>query len=239
MMYDAYMNKCGELIRRRYDLGRAASLATNAAAIASTPRLKAAALQQCGIANRLLGEPEYAINIFTDAISLLVKLLHKQADDDQAVVRRTLAGCYRDRAMAYLESSWPSDNAKAPDDVDESLGLLDEQLDRVDWLNTVGFRGRVKLLGGQPDAEQDLKVAFWGLHDLTEEDHPSIRTFELNALVWLLKVSHPLPRLCYVPMAARLLVHERNKQRAAEVAVLLSGGMPLHRRLMPLVKKRL
>jgi hypothetical protein len=54
------------------------------------------------------------------------------------------------------------------------------------------------------------------------------RTYELNNLVWLLKLVNPLARLALLPRVIRLIRQTGQRRRLAELALLVIGGNPLY-----------
>lgn len=134
--------------------------------------------------------------------------------------------------MVYVQRNDGNDLEKAEDDLVESAAQLapPDGTFSVEWLATLGFTHRVKLLRATTNAarrQASIDQLIAGLGCLLRGSE----LYALNTLPWAMKGLGLGWRLGLAPLGIGLALHQRNFKRVAEVVVLAIGGWPLHKRL--------
>lgn len=114
-----------------------------------------------------------------------------------------------------------------------SVGLR-ELGDLTESAMSTGFLGRVHLLkGDKREARRLMSEADGVLRGTAKND-----TYELNNLIWLMKVVKPYERRVLLPRALRLIKQTGQRRRLPEVAILVVGGNWLYNYVEALCRRR-
>lgn len=161
--------------------------------------------QQLGICYRLLGKYERANLAFRTAF-----LLTKDK------VRR---GCIkRDWAMVSVAS----DEFKTAHAVLNEAFALIAQSDRLEYAATMGFKARVHACEGDTKRANDFYRAADGMIQRGDDNDSRKATYELNNLVWWLKVAKgPWNRKSLATRAWKLAAAAGHRGRQAQIVSLL------------------
>ena len=164
----------------------------------------AAAHQGHGIAMRLLGEH------LESHVSFGTALLY--ARQDQALKLRIM----RDEALTYMAEGKLQ---RAYNMAHESfIGL--SRFDQDESAASLGAMGRIELQRGH--REDALRMFNEADGILNRPD--SNQDYQLNNLVWLLKVTNLPQRLAMLPRAIRLIKLTEQRRRTIEVVLLVGGN---------------
>ncbi|HEY5695211.1 MAG TPA: tetratricopeptide repeat protein [Candidatus Saccharimonadales bacterium] len=162
--------------------------------------------QLLGICYRMLGRLDTAEHCFAVAFALTEKPEHR-------------ARIKRDWAMVAVAKN---DCRRAAALLDESLELLGESDDRLEYAATQGFHGRVHAkLGHGLTAQSYYELADSILLADAQNSPARAATYQLNNLVWWLKIATGVQRLRLARRAWRLATQAGNRKRKLQIASLI------------------
>lgn len=168
----------------------------------------AAAFQMRGVALRLNKEFEEA------HVALGTATLYARGNEE---LRLRIE---RDKAIVYMDEGklWQASQL-----ADDSYTGLRDMGSVTEAAASLGFLGRVRLrVGNKTEAYRMISQA----DALLRSSNNS--TYELNNLIWLLKLARPLMRLNLLPRTLWLIQQTGQTRRLVEVASLAVGGNWLH-----------
>lgn len=206
--------KAGDTALNRGDTEKALSYFSSASLVADDHRDKARAEQSAGICLRLLKQFEDAKAVFGIA--------YGYAEDD--LLRGRIK---RDWGMVFLDEGQAD---KAMELFEESRHLIlsigldhpDKNKAHIEDYVTLGFIGRAYLvLGDKESARMHMKSA--------DDELRGHEPYELNNLVWRMKVSPPLiRRKLLFPRAWRLAREAGHRKRQLQILLLAASPTLAH-----------